>query len=497
MRLPLEAIESECLKLIYSDRISQEESTELVIPDTCGDAGKILDVRGQVLINSKKSATESILITAKIEVDIIFVEEDGKTVRNISTTLPFELSHIVKGANEDTDIVASIQMCKLDARMLNPRKLLVRGEVNADVKCYNDDKFVLWEGLKNAEEFSIHLQQKEVQHSLTMDIGEKNFTVSDEYNMPSGHGGNAKIISCVTEICINDVKTVGNKFIFKAVAQTSAVFQDGNEIFCTTYESQFSQIIESDKAEESAMVNIIHSLLSADFVMLPDREACMIAANFKVCVQAVCTVNKTSCYISDAYSNKFPIELETQAVDIFCAKPAIQEKIKLEGALGMENVTIQYIYCGGVCAEISGDKINLTARICGVACGADGELMPIAATLRASNELGLGKNQHASVINICCCPVAAFGANISLDVTYCLVICEKGEVTAVCEIEIDAEKPVDHQSRPSLIILCAGGSTNLWAIAKKHCSTIEAITAANSLSGEFDETARPLLIPKV
>ncbi len=499
MRLPLKALESECLKLIYSDKITQEGSIELVIPDTCGDVGKILDVRGQLLINSNKSVSDGLIVSASVEVDIIFLDEDGDSIHTVSVQLPFEFDQTIKGATEDTDAVISMEMCRLDARTLNPRKLLVRAELSADIRCYNEDKFVLWETLENPEEYGIHLKREDIEHSLIMDIGEKSFTVSDEYNMPSDQTGDARTLSCVTEICIDDVKTVGNKVIFKATAKTNAVFLCSDmDISSANFETQFSQIIETDSVRENAQVNIIPYITASDFVFLPDREEGVIAANIKVCVQAICVANRASVYVADAYSNKFSIEAVTADVPVFSLIPSKQMKLRLEGSCGSEIDKVLYIYCGGVCSDINGSKLDFTARICGVGTNSDGLCVPLSATLRGSQELDLEANQRVDIFDICCCaPDLSDEGRIELEISYCISVRDDEQIDALCAIEVDEEMPVNSESRPSLVILCANYDASLWSLAKEYCSTIEAIRDANSLCGEFDEKTRPLLIPKV
>lgn len=499
MRLPLERKESECLKLIYNDKISGEESCELVIPDTCGDVGTILDVRGQVLISSKKSSDDSICVSAVVDVDVLFLEEDGESVHCVSAKLPFELSTAVNGANEDTQIVADIELCSTDARMLNPRKLLIRAELISYVRCYNEDRFVLWEDVSCNDDYAVHLQKKHLEHSLTAGVGEKSFSLSDEYAMPKTGDDSAKLLSCVTKLCVNDVKTVGNKLIFKAVAETNALFLscDG-EVFSSIFETQFSQIIESDSAQDEPQVDIILYLTSADFVLLPDKEDGVIAVNFKISAQSVCVVNTCSAYIADAYSCRFPLEIEKADVPVFSISPAKKQKLRLEGTFGDVSCNVLYAYCAGVCMGIEGGKVSFRADIRGVGKGSDGELIPLEATLKGCEETAPEDHQHIIISCLCCGPLTVTqNSNLCIDLFYDMAICEHGELRAICALEIDEDCPVDSDSRPSLVIICANNGADLWTIAKKYGSDIDAIIAANSLHGEFSETMRPLIVPKV
>lgn len=499
MRLPLERKESKCLKLIYNDKISGEESCELVIPDTCGDVGKILDVRGQVLVTGKKAFENSVCVSAAVEADVLFLAEDMETVHHVSAKLPFELSAVVNGAGEDSYLLAETCLCGIDARMLNPRKLLIRGELLADVRCYNPDIFVLWQTGEFEKELGIRLQSRQLSHSLVTDIGEKSFTLSDEYALPKNGDSPAKLLSCVTGLCVNEVKTVGSKLIFKAVAETNAVFIDSEgDVFSSVFETQFSQIIESDSAQNEPLVDIIPYLTSSDFVLLPDREEGVIAANFKISVQAICIVTTTSDYIADAYSCRYPLEAEKAQVPVFLANTGGKQKLRLEGSFGEENCELIYAYCAGVCTDTAEGKVCFRTEIRGVGKTQEGMLTPLSASLKGCEEFMPEPHRRPDVINLCCGPLTVTqNGSICLDLFYDLVIFENGELSAVCSLEIDSDRPLDFDRRPSLVVLCGDLGTDLWSIAKKYCSDIDAIVAANSLCSEFSEGMRPLIVPKI
>lgn len=497
MRLPLEAKESECLRLIYNDKLSCEESAEVVIPDVCADVGKILDVRGQALMVSKRAVSEGLVVSACLEADVIFVTEEDSEPRSISAKLPFEFSSIAKGVDEDCEIVAALELCKLEARMLNPRKLFIRAELAADIRIYKDDVFLLWNDLTEADEVGVHLLRREIEHSLVMGVGEKSFTVSDEYDLPDGDC-NSRIISCMTEICADDVKSVGNKLVVKASAKTNALMAHrGGEIFFASFETQFSQIIESDSASDDTEVDIILSLVSADFVVLPDRDDGVIAANYKICVQAVCVAGQNSTYVADAYSNQFEIELESTEVPILNFNTERRQRIRLSGNLNEDCGDVLYLSCGGVCSFIEEGKTSFTARVSGIGRDAEGELLPLSATLRGSEEIGLAEGESMTVSGVCCgAPSVPRSGEISLDLDFDLALCSHKKLEAISAIEYDEESPIDNENCASVVVICSERSSSLWAIAKKYGSTIETIEAANSLCGEFSESSRPLIVPR-
>ena len=497
MRLPLEAKESECLKLIYSDKLSCEESLELVVPDTCADAEKILDIRGQALLVSKAALSDGVLVTACVEADVIFLSEENEPAC-ISSKLNFEFSAIAKGIEESSQLVVSLEICRLEARLLNPRKILIRAELTAEIKAYKEDVFTLWNELPEAGENGVYLLSKEAEHSLVAGIGEKNFTISDEYELPEDCH-EARIISCVTELHSEDVKVVGNKLVFKAKTETHALLSgEGGNIVSAVFETPFSQIIETENARDDAAASISLSLLSADFVALPDRDGGVIAANFKLSANAVCTVSKRTSFIADSYSNKYPLVPEYVRVPAVFCQPSQHRRVLLEGELDSGQVEFSYLRCHGITIGSDGGRLGITARLGGIGKDEKGNLIPISLSLRGTEDLQLDSNceavlgmAHSTSLNI------RDSGNVSLEACFDVTICRNFEFEAICAIEADELSPTVSEGRPSLTVLCADRGESLWDIAKRHGSTIEAIESANSIGDDFDAKRRPLIVPKV
>ena len=497
MRLPLEAKESECLKLIYSDKLSCEESMELVVPDTCADAEKILDIRGQALLVSKAALSDGVLVTACIEADVIFLSEENEPAC-VSSKLNFEFSAIVKGINESSQLVVALEICRLEARILNPRKILIRAELAAEIKVYKETVFTLWNELPEAGENGVYLLSKEAEHSLVAGVGEKSFTISDEYELP-GDCHEARIISCVTQLHFEDVKAVGNKLVFKAKAETHTLLSgEGGNIVSASFETPFSQIIETENAWDDVAASINLSLLLADFVALPDRDGGVIAANFKISANAVCTVSKRTSFIADSYSNKYPLAAEYVRVPAVSCQSPHRHRVLLEGELDSGQVELCYLRCQGITIGSDGGRLGITARLGGIGKDEKGNLIPISLSLRGTEDLQLDSGceavistTHSTSLNI------RDMGNMSVEIGFDVTICHSFELDAICAIEADELSPKDSEGRPSLTVLCADKGESLWDIAKRHGSTIEAIEKANSIDDDFNAKMRPLIVPKV
>lgn len=491
MRLPLERKESDCLKLIYSDKITGEETAEVVIPDVCGDAGKVLDVRGHALTLSKRAVGGSIAVNGEVDADVVVLAEDGSSVYCVPARLPFELGAQAPDADDSCLVTVYLERPSMDARLLNPRKLLIRARIRASVSCWRRDGFASWRGEEGGEA-RLCLLNRQAGHWMAADIAEKSFSVSDEYVL-SAADAESKVISCEASVSVSEVKTVGAKLVFKATAETTALLLDPEgRLGCRTFETQFSQIIESACAQEEPRVYISPYLSSAEFVMVPDREEPVLAASFKLCVQAVCLVERQCSYIADAYSGAFPLELETQTLDLASAQFFGRQKLRLEGALEAEGCQPLYLLCSGVIPRQEGERTLFQAQIRGVGRRGDGELVPLELSLTGQSEA-----EASGIVSGLAwgSPSVTQNGVVSLDIFYELTEYSSERVEAICAIEADEENPIRREGGPAFTVLLAPGE-ELWDIAKKYGASMDDIRAINSLMGEFDPALRPLIIPR-
>lgn len=504
MRVALHRVESDCFKPIYDSDISKEETLELVVPDVSADIGRILDVRGQLLISSQKARTDEIYISASVEVTVIYAADESGKVQYVMSNIPVDMTVPVPGADENTRLVSRWQLCSLDARMLNPRKLLLRANVSAHITACMPDKFVLWDNLSEDEK-NVYILQKEVEHTLVVGVRDKSFVVSDEYRLPSDMDQNAKMLSASTEICVQDAKAVGNKIVVKAVANTSAVFLNENDgsLFDSIFSTQFSQIIEVDTYGDDVETVVTILLKDAEFSMITGRDnGFLCSAMLNMTAQAVCRENKTSMYVADAYSNKFELTPETEIVKLTKCYPSKTLMLNMRDRLQSKDALteIRYADITTVCAEVDGGDIKVTVLVGGVATTESGESVPVELRLTAGESVPLTKNQKLTIVSVCCEKAVltgtALNAEISVDLTLTYGIKESAEISAVSSLEICEDCTIYSNDRPSLVVLCADKNIDLWTLAKKYGSTTEMIKNANMHDGEFSADCRPLLIPR-
>jgi len=505
MRIALHRVESDCLKTIYDKVIPKEETLELVVPDVSADIGRILDVRGQFLLSSQRARENEVHISASVEMTVIYASEDGGKIQFVSTAVPFDHTAAVEGADENSETVVRCELCYLDARTLNPRKLLLRAGVNMHLRCFAPDKCVFWDNVAEETQMPVHILRKEIVHCPVVGVRDKSFIISDEYRLSPGREESVKMLSAATETCVQDAKSVGNKLIVKAEAVTNAVFlnESDGSLFSEMFSTPFSQIIEVDTYGDSIDSTVSVLLKDSEFTVIPDREnGCRISAQLNMTAQALSMERKAAVYLADAYSNEFALSAENTLTKISECMPPKMLRLSPEGRLQQKETLseIMYVAVSALCTLTDGGSIGCEVSVSGVGKTESGEIEPIELKLRAEEAIPLAKNQMLTVCAVCCGPLTVNGmpesAEIKADVDIEYRISENVEFGAVSGMELDESSPLRCDNCPSLVVLCSEKEADLWNLAKKYGSTMEIIENANSMNGDFSVSRRPLLIPR-
>lgn len=496
MRTELHRVRSDCYKLLFGTEGKKEETLELVVPDRCGDIVKILDVRGQLFLSSKKLKDGEAELCSRAELCVIFSSENGE-IEYVPAQLSIEQSFTMADIPEDCQLIANVRMASLDARALNPRKLLIRVECCASVCCYAPDSFTLWDGFCESEAPAAYIQRKELSHNLITDMREKSFTISDEYSLPAKYAG-AKMLSAETELCVYDSKPVGNKLVFKVNANTTALFlnPEDDSLFKCDFTTQFSQIIEIEACEETECI-VLAALKETEFVALPERELPCFSMRLTMLAQAMCVKSVCSVYVSDAYSTSCELNCESERVHYWRMSAHQRLRIPLKGKLPFKGDSDCVIYLAPIAASCraEGARVICTVQLCGIGQGEESEPFPIKLTLSAEEALSLAAGEKLLLHNLCCEPVCIEkDCDVSLVVTadFC-VVCED-EVCAISALEFG--EACSCEELPALTVLITPGKHDTWTLAKKYRSTEELIIAANRCGEDFDVCRRPLLIPR-
>lgn len=496
MRIPLNCSKNEFYKQIYSNAVSNDESMEYVIPDVNPDIKNVLYVQSQLIVTSKKAYQDEIKITADVEVNIFYENEGTEGITCVGKIMPVEIVESVEGSNDATSISAVCSIKSVNATMLNSRKLLLKSETCFDITCRNPETIEICNDVMD-KRCDIEILKSNLNICPVVEIIEKNFNISDEYKLPTDKSADANLMSATTELCTTEVKPVAGKLVYKATAETHAVFMssDNAEIFTCDFVTPFSQIIELSTDSANAVPCVISTLMGSEFVPLTSRDDGSFSARFEVSMQLICASEMQLNYIEDAYSNEYKTELSSEKYSMEKDNTSEEIHISVECETEEENIIFINLSSGEV--RIKDDTMIANVTLCGVAKCEDGAYKSVKLTAKGEYKVGIEDGQNTWISNICYGnPSISGSGNVNVDVKVICCIYETKSIDTITEIMCIEEEKINKSEYPSLTVLCSDKDMNMWQIAKKYHSTTNLIENANSENEEFSADMRPLLIPK-
>ena len=126
MELEFERDTIACWETVADTTLCQEETLESIVPDACPDILRIIDVCGQAVLTGKQAREGAAEVNGAVRAVILYQPEDGTGLRRMEVSLPFTCQTEAPGLTAQGFVAASPRLRCAEARMLNPRKVLLR-----------------------------------------------------------------------------------------------------------------------------------------------------------------------------------------------------------------------------------------------------------------------------------------------------------------------------------------------------------------------------------
>ena len=500
MELEFETLQESCLRLVLRETRSQEETSEIIVPDSCPDAGRIVYTAASAVLRSRECRAGSVTLTGGVRACVVYVPEDGGAPRALETYLPFVMRAEAPGASEDTILLAEVYVRAADARIINSRKVLVRADVGCALEGYEKSAAAL-RRLRGAPET---LQLKTQTYTLTEPVqeAEKAFVISEELELPAASIAADRICCWEASPRITEEKTVGSKAVFKGTLFFRMLYLTQENTF-GTWEQQlpFSQFceLEDDAGDGEAQT----SVLVTNAELEPDGgDGRRFLLTVSVLAQCVVSEARQVELCEDAYATEGSFEPEWQAYEPDCRLDSQTLRAALQGMLpGAVRAVVAagfYPDCPDVQRTDAGVRVTVPVNVNLLYLDEQGQPQGLQGKAEAVCETALSPDG-----------VCRVSAALSPD-SFVSPGAGGAEVHGGAAVRVSAyagqklrnlsggtlgEEKRDRKDRPSVVVLLSRERQPLWDLARKYRTTEKAIRQANHLEGAETEPGELLLIP--
>lgn len=493
---------------------SQEQSVELdyILPDYYQDIFKMVKCTVLPAVTSYSINGDTLSYELTADVKFLYCSEKDSRMHCINQRLVYN-KNVNIGENAENAVVSlKSKTDHVSCRVVNKRRVDMRGAVSVKIRvCGQSHQEAV------CDIFGMNMQTKKipVEYMAKKINKTKNITINEDIELGSSKPAVISIVSTDIRLSESENKIVANKLVVKGEAEVKLLYtcEDGMETM--TFNMPYSQIIDMEGLDESYSVSVKAGKLMQDFTVASDSsdENKIIKAELRICINCCAYKTITIDLVSDLYSTAYLCEHASSDLAIEQPPCSISEKFQEKIVLKSDENEIACVYdvrCDSKNINIHINKADKTVKISG--------MLMYMALIKGENNLPSAIEKEAAFeYEIPCDKVTQNStADLQIDWISCSytltdsnTVSVKAEIRvsgeiyssayyrAVTDVNIDDNVKIVRDGDYALKLYYGVKGENVWNIAKKYCTSVNAVIEENSLDSECLSEDGMLLIPIV
>ena len=500
MELVFQDSKLEYLSRILCETVSQEQTADVIIPDSYPDAERVVDAFGTLLIRSEECTAGSASVAGVVQAGVLFVGEQGQ-VQCVQAQIPFSVRREFPQEQENCTLQCRCVLRSVDARALNSRKLLVRVGISCTLCVYAPQSHLCYDITEPAE--NLQLRRVELPLQMPLGLGEKSFGLNEELELPNGKPAVSRLLKCLYRTQMLEQRVVGTKAVFKGELTVHALYESADEtLHSHEWSVPFSQYAELERELDDCELQTLLCLTSAETEPDGQLDSRRLLTSVNLLAQCVASGTQKLRLIVDAFCTDAVLspQFDEWKVSGVLDRQLLRETAVTECDEPAGSVVDAWLYPDDATKQRTGEQTEIEQPLnCNVLYyDPDGALH--SKTLRPSVRLAvpLAENASCAVTEITgrelYCAAGSGGISLRVPVGVTVESSAVHPLRAVCGGEI-APLQQSPGERPSLLLRRTEGETELWDIAKDCRTSVRSIREANDLPGDTVPEHTLLLIP--
>ena len=491
-----------CYETVGQATVCQEETQEAIVPDACPDILRIAEVCAQAFPSRWEVRDGQATVIGFIQASVLYVPEAGELLRRMEIKVPFSVQFEMGALSADCILETSTRLRCADGRMLNPRKILLRADLAAEITAFRKKEYALCNGAHEADGEKLCQRLSTLEHERRIAVPQRIFPMSEEIRLTGTQA--STVLSCRGESVCTESRVIGSKLIFKGKTDIFLLLQGEDGTLERRSESfPFSQIMEVKGASEGGSC-LVKLELAELMCRTASDDSFRILLDTEVLAQGQVRERSVATLLTDLYSTSNHVDLEQQ--EILLHSPGEEQVLPqtLRDLLETEDVvrTIcdSRFELGPVLRIQEGDTLCLSAQGQITVLYLDEGRKPRRIEKDVELTTRVNAPQGSDVSCRCVCPgelyaaPCAGGVEVRLNLEFHILTSASIRTSVVSKAQL-GEPRSSTGVRPSIVLRLPEQGEDLWDIAKACGTTMERIRQANELTGEEIPHNKMLLIP--
>lgn len=497
---------------------SQEQAVELdyVLPDYYPDIFKIVKCITTPKIVSYCINGDKLNYELSVCLRIMYCSEQSNTLQVLDQKLNYTKTVELGRAGTKPKVCIIPKTDYINCRAVNQRRVDVRGAISVKLKVTDICKKDV---ISDAFGMNIQLRKKPVTYPTNKLFTTKRATITDEFDLGISKPSVINIIRNDAVITSTDKKVIANKLVAKGEILINMLYTcmkdatDGIESMQFTL--PFSQIIELEGIDERFDCNVDADVISCDLSPKSDGDNeskiidCTVMLLINVSAQMLSTVD----IATDQFSTQYQTESQTSDIKVELSPKYISCSQVIKGSVGYKDGELDCIYdvwcnLNGYTTKIDAVEkqaiINGNAMYTVFARNSDGA--PVVMEKEEPFEISVNCDNiiDNSVADLKIIPVSCSynltsnsTVEAKVEIKVSGIISNNIYMNALTDITVNENAPVEKDGDYALRLYFAESKEDLWEIAKKYCTSIDAIMEENNLADDIIAEQGMILIPIV
>ena len=483
-----------------------ETMREHIVPDSCADIARIVETSGQVYVTGRELSSDGRLCASgTVDISVLYIPEKGIGPCVLRFQLPFQCCHDGQwGQGSDfLDIRGEVQ--NIDARLLNPRKILARVNLTLYPTMCRRVAHSLCTDAKEEENIELLTTKRHTRYIAS--VREKEFTYLEELPISQGRGGAEEIVSCRADVRATDCKLIGTKLVLKGIIAVTALYREsGSVLEAVRNEFPFSQIMDGADLREEWECESVYQILSCDCRIgsengADDRHTLTLSLLMRARVTA--WRDEEICFIADLYSTKDKVTCRTEEFQLSedCQRytKRINMRETLETGTAVKTIIDMEVGCGNVRTDNASQMMEIPVWARCLYLDENDSLQSVrkefTARCSCDEKPAMQIEGHAFCRGDIMASILPDGIELRFPLECCVDAKCVNTYACVCGGEVEEETV--HSPSASLVLRRIGSDERLWSVAKAYRTTCKAILEINEIEDEKKiPSDKLLLIPQ-
>lgn len=494
----------------------QEQSVELdyILPDYFPDIFKLIKCQMEPRIVSSHVSGDRVNYEMVVCIRILYCAEQSRAVQCVEQKLNYSKT-IDLGKNcECPTAFLRAKTDYVNCRVVNQRRLDMRGAVSTKIKvsCVQKQQVL-------CDAFGMNVQLKKSMLSFAASRLEvsKRITVTEEIDLGYSKPGVISIVRSDAVVISYDRKIIANKVILKGDAQVNFLYtcrkDDADSLEVMQFALPFSQIMDMEGIDERFETIIDISVISCDLMPRTNAEGenKLLDCELNLLLQCSAVRNGSVDVLSDAYSTTFPCEYSVQNVRIDKPPRAFSDTHLAKTAIECKDGEISCVFDAWSRVNNLTARMNLEKRqilVLGSVCFsvlARNELgtpimlesdVPFEHSFEMENLTEDSTFDIKAIVLSCSYNLASTNTvELKAEIRINGCINESTMVKILSDISFDESRTKTRDGNYALKLYFADAGEDVWEIAKKYSTSVNAIMEENELADEILPQRGMLLIP--